>query len=82
VQPLVLNPDMTFALAHTYAAPGEYTVVVTVTSPDSDPASDSFTVTIVQAIQLHDLVDALDALNPYVADVDIPITATPETFNT
>jgi PKD domain/Galactose oxidase, central domain len=45
-QPLVLNPDKTFALGHTYADNGSYTVIVTVTDDDGGVGSDTIQVTV------------------------------------
>ena len=47
-QPLALNPDKSFALAHTYAATGIYTVTVRVTETDVErgSGSDEFKVTV------------------------------------
>lgn len=46
-QALALQPDKRFALSHTYANDGEFTVVVTVTDDDGDSGSDSAIVTVV-----------------------------------
>jgi PKD repeat protein len=45
-QPLTLNPDDSFALGHTYADDGIYTVTVTVTDDDGGVGSDIASVTV------------------------------------
>ena len=45
-QPLALNPDKTFALDHTYADNGVYTVTVTVTDDDGGVGVDTAIVTV------------------------------------
>jgi len=45
-QPLTLNPDKTFALGHTYADNGTYTVTVSVTDDDGGSHADTLTVTV------------------------------------
>jgi peptidoglycan/xylan/chitin deacetylase (PgdA/CDA1 family) len=45
-QPLTLNPDKTFALVHTYATTGVYTLTVTVTDSHGGTGSDTATVTV------------------------------------
>ncbi len=45
-QPLTLNGDKTFALNHTYADAGDYTVTVTVSDDDGGQGSDTVTVTV------------------------------------
>ncbi len=43
-QPLLLNPDKTFALAHTYSTNGSFTVTVTVSDADGGSGSDTVVV--------------------------------------
>lgn len=43
-QPLLLNPDKTFAFAHTYAANGAFTVTVTVSDGDGGQGTDTVAV--------------------------------------
>ena len=46
VQTLTLNADKTFALSHTYADSGTFTVIVTVTDDDGGSGAGSFTATV------------------------------------
>jgi len=46
VKPLTIKPDRTFALAHTYASHGQYTVTVEVTDDDEGVGTDTFLVTV------------------------------------
>ena len=48
-QPLVLNPDQTFALSHVYADDGASSVTVTVSDDDGGVGTNSLAVTVVNA---------------------------------
>ena len=45
-QPLALNADKSFALSHTYADDGVYSVFVTITDDKGEVGSDSFSVAV------------------------------------
>jgi len=53
-QPLALNPDKTFALAHTYSTNGSFTVTVTVSDADGGSGSDTVAVLINNAAPIVD----------------------------
>ncbi|MBI1881727.1 MAG: cadherin-like domain-containing protein [Chloroflexi bacterium] len=50
VQPLVLNPDKTFLLSHTYTNDDSYTVMVTVTDDDGGTESDTLVVQVLNRL--------------------------------
>ena len=56
VQPLALNPDKSFALAHTYAAVGGYTATVTVRDDDGGVGTASVSVTVLPPVGVDAVV--------------------------
>lgn len=74
-QPLALNPDKTFALNHTYADNGSYTVVVTVTDDDGAWGSDSALVTV------NNVAPTVEAGADATIDEGGSVSLAPATFN-